>query len=66
MRIRCTATDLFGLATNTCFGQRILPLGSWIADRRMIDGGSASLTYLKNVEPFILHHLAVIAQQLHT
>lgn len=40
----------------------------WIVDRRsqMIDSRSASLTYLKNVEPFILHHLAIIAQQLHT
>lgn len=53
IRIRWTATDLFGLATNTCAGQ-LRVLSPWI-------GGA----YLKNVETLVLHHLAIIAQQLH-
>lgn len=52
IRIRCTATDLFGLATKTC----LLSVES---------GGPARPTHLENVETLVLHHLPIVAQEFH-
>lgn len=60
MRIRWTATDLLGFATNTyatfLISKSPIRLPSFAPNRE---------SYLENVEPLVLNHFAIVFQQLH-
>jgi hypothetical protein len=58
MRIRCTAIDLLGFATNTY----VTVLWSIEVGRKTRE---METTNFKDVEAFILHHLTIIPQQGH-